>query len=255
MTTSRSDSGRQARTTKRDQRMSMQPILMTSEASNHFVCTHEPYSQEASPTTACATCAGYELFRQAIVEHVDSAWTLIYQTYSPLVFSWVLNHPCFWQTGEEAAYFVNRAFEKMWSALTPEKFDRAAGLPSLLKYLQICVHSVIIDAVRKANHHRRATSNSDDEFAAEDALQAVERILEEMWQAEMWERIRRRLSPREEQALFYRFFCGLKPRQICAWFPQEFATVDEIYITLQNVLNRLRRDQELKHYWAAWNAR
>lgn len=200
------------------------------------------------PTKTTEPCADYQLFRRAIVERVDEAWARIYQNYSPMVFGWVINHPCFWKTGEDADYFANRAFEKLWLALAPEKFDLFPDLSALLKYLQTCVHSVIIDHVRKVNRCVPTVSTGNEDLAADETVSAVERVLEEIWWAEVWERIRRRVSPREEKVLFYRFLCGLKPRQIYKQFPREFSSVDEIYNTLQNVLDRLRRDFELKQY-------
>jgi len=195
--------------------------------------------------------SNYQLFRQAIVEHRHEAWEQIYQNYSPLVFSWVINHPCFWKMGEDAAYFVNRAFEKMWLALTPDKFTHFHDVASLLKYLQLCVHSVVIDHARKLDQRTR-TLAFDADLALEpaDPVQAVERALEEMWWSEVWKRIRRRVSKREERLLYYRFIYDLKPRQICEQFPEDFADVNEVYCLLQNVLGRLRRDQELKLYFS-----
>ena len=59
-------------------------------------------------------------------------------------------HAAFPASGEEAQYFVNRAFDKLWTAMTPQKFERFPDLKSLLRYLQMCVHSAIIDHVRVA---------------------------------------------------------------------------------------------------------
>ena len=91
---------------------------------------------------------GYGLFQQAIVQRVAEAWEQIYQLYTPLVQKWVVRHPSFANTGEDVDYFVNRAFEKMWRALTPEKFANFPELKSLLAYLKMCVNSVIIDHLR-----------------------------------------------------------------------------------------------------------
>ena len=48
-------------------------------------------------------------------------------------------------SGEDVLYFVNCAFEKIWIALTPEKFSHFTQLASLLSYLKMCMHSVIVD--------------------------------------------------------------------------------------------------------------
>ena len=58
-------------------------------------------------------------------------------------------HAAYAASGEEADYFINRAFEKMWLALSPERFGGFPDLKSLLRYLQMCVHSAVYDVVRK----------------------------------------------------------------------------------------------------------
>ena len=74
----------------------------------------------------------FELFRRAILEHDQSAWETIHARYQSLVAGWVKQHPAFESSGEEVPYFVNRAFEKIWVALTPDKFGRFSDLSSLL---------------------------------------------------------------------------------------------------------------------------
>lgn len=59
----------------------------------------------------------FELFRRAILHRNSQAWEIIYTQYRPLVAGWVERHPTFPTSHEENEYFVNRAFEKMWTAL------------------------------------------------------------------------------------------------------------------------------------------
>ena len=102
----------------------------------------------------------YELFRRAIVERSEHAWELLYRQYQALVAGWVRRHEAYGHSGEEIHYFVNRAFEKMWSAVTPEKFANFQNLKSLLGYLATCVNSVLMDNARSAE--RRALEESED---------------------------------------------------------------------------------------------
>src|SRR6201993_3469950 len=91
-----------------------------------------------------------ELFRRAIVNRDDDAWACIYQQYAPLVLTWVTQHqsaaPVLGQDG--GAPLVNAAFAKFSQALTPAKMDNFDSLAAILKYLKMCVHSVIADEVR-----------------------------------------------------------------------------------------------------------
>ncbi len=182
----------------------------------------------------------YELFRRAIFDRSEAAWALIYHQYTPLVSGWIERHSGFARSGEDASYFLNRSFEKMWSAIQPEKFARFPDLKSLLRYLQLCVHSVIIDHVRT------------EEFVALEeptvVLAGVEvPIIDQLQQQAFWQQIQRRLSDeREQQLLYYRYALGLKPRQVCEHFPNEFPDINEVYSMTQNMLARLRRDEELR---------
>src|SRR3990172_5378860 len=65
----------------------------------------------------------FELFRRAIVDHNQHAWELVYTQYRSLMERWVQRHPSFEASGEEAQYFANCAFEKMWASLTPDRFE------------------------------------------------------------------------------------------------------------------------------------
>src|SRR5262245_34251742 len=100
----------------------------------------------------------FELFRQAIVEGDAAAWDLVYRQSESLVTGWVVRHTALEASGEAAPYFVNRAFEKMWAALTPEKFRDFPDLKFLLRYLQMCVHSVLMDHLRLAEQAAAVTS-------------------------------------------------------------------------------------------------
>src|SRR5688572_16981463 len=84
----------------------------------------------------------FELLRRAILEHNQDAWEMSYSQYRTLVSGWITRHPGFTDSGEESGYFVNAAFDKFWSAITPDKFALFADLRAVLRYLQMCVHSV-----------------------------------------------------------------------------------------------------------------
>jgi DNA-directed RNA polymerase specialized sigma24 family protein len=185
----------------------------------------------------------YELFRRAVVDEMQRAWDLIYSQYAPQVQRWVEHHASFASSGEDAHYFVNRAFEKMWSALNPEKFTRFPDLKSLLRYLQLCVHSVLIDHVRAKEHL------VVEEGSPIDLIDPGGAYLVEEDRQDFWRRVQQRLrNHREQQLLYYRFVLDIKPRDICKRFPQEFPHVEEVHTMTQNILARLRRDPDLRRF-------
>lgn len=190
----------------------------------------------------------FELFRRAIVDRTERAWELVYAQYRPLVAGWVDRHAAFPASGEETQYFINRAFEKMWGALTPDKFGRFPDLKSLLRYLQMCVHSVILDHVRMAE---RSTVGVETEvLTAEGRTESpvVEsQALDRVHRQEFWGEINARLHNEKERRVVYgSFILALKPRELCAQFQETFRDVNEVYRVKENVLARLRRDGELQ---------
>jgi hypothetical protein len=186
----------------------------------------------------------YELFRRAIQEGDQSVWENIYICYKLLVVGWVKKHPAFESSGEQVEYFVNGALGKLSTTLTRERFRGFSDLESVLRYLKMCVHSVIID------HHRRAEQLNPDDLdaafrkASTDPSPEDQAIDQSSRQA-LWDLITTRLHSEKERAVVYgSFVLALKPQELYDHFQGKFSGVDEIYRVKQNVLSRLRRDPE-----------
>jgi DNA-directed RNA polymerase specialized sigma24 family protein len=189
----------------------------------------------------------YELFRRAIVEHNQHAWTAIYAQYRLLVAGWIQRHPTFESSGEEADYFANRAFEKMWVSLTSARFENFSDLKSLLRYLQMCTHSVLVDHSRASGYE--AADVDDEGLAGEITVQGPtteDQAFDEVNQEGLWRWLEERLHDEKERRVMYgSFMLALKPRELYSQFPNAFADVDEVYRIKQNIIARLRRDPEL----------
>jgi hypothetical protein len=190
----------------------------------------------------------FELFRRAIREQDQSAWAIICLHYQPLVAGWVRQHSRFESSGEEVQYFVNGAFGKIAISLTPDKFSGFSDLGSLLRYLKMCVHSVIVDYFRFVEQERlydlesasqeRTLDSSPEEQATNQADRKI-----------LWDLIQLRLQDERERSVIYgSFVLALKPQELYDWLQNLFRDVDEIYRIKQNVLFRLRRDRELQRY-------
>lgn len=205
--------------------------------------TERFFNREAYDPAFC-----FELFRRAIVTGDQNAHERLYLQYQPLVASWVERHPNYHGTGEEVQYFVNRAFEKLWHALTPAKFGRFADLKSLLAYLKMCTHSALIDYSRT---HR--PSVIDEELSSEhlavglDTSQDLEEdAVRQAERAELWRLIDARIDGEKERAVIYgSFVLAMKPAELQTQYANLFVDVKDVYRTKQNIIDRLRRDQTL----------
>ena len=100
----------------------------------------------------------FEIFKRAVVERDDRAWEAIVNQYRGIVLAYVGQHSVAAVLREADDYWLNRAFQRFWSAVGPERFAAFPDLPALLKYLKLCVHSVLLDELRA----RRAAVSLDE---------------------------------------------------------------------------------------------
>jgi DNA-directed RNA polymerase specialized sigma24 family protein len=188
----------------------------------------------------------FELFRRAIREQDQSAWELICLQYQALVAGWVRQHSRFESSGEDIQYFVNGAFGKIAVSLTPEKFGGFSEIGSLLRYLKLCVHSVIMDHIRLTEQEPFAPLEDASEEGAQEPTpeeQAMDRSEQQM----LWDLINSRLQDEKERVAIYgSFVLALKPQELYELHRNLFSDVDEIYGVKQNMIARLRRDPEFR---------
>jgi hypothetical protein len=205
--------------------------------------TENYFHQQVNDSSYC-----FELFRRAIQESNQTAWEIVCIQYQPLVTGWVKKHRGFETTGEEVEYFVNGAFGKIAATLTPVRFDGFPNIGSLLRYLKMCVHSVIVDynrAVEQANLYplEDASEEASTEPATED--QALDRSHDQA----LWDWINAWLDDEKERRVIYGLFVlALKPQEVYEHFRTLFSEVDEIYRVKQNVIARLRRNPEFRKF-------
>jgi DNA-directed RNA polymerase specialized sigma24 family protein len=218
----------------------LQTASLQSLAENCAQQTQLFYHNAESDTRFC-----FELFRRALLEKCQEAWTFIYEVYSEQIVRWVHRHPGFSATGEPDDVFVNRALEKFWQAVSPERFANFPDLTHLLRYLQMCVHSVICDFMRSYDEAAQSVELSRAENSAggppvEDLVQARHQAMD------LWKRVCGCLRDQKEVLVAYdSFVLDLKPAEIHERYPLNFESVREVYRIKENVLERLRRDPGL----------
>ena len=203
----------------------------------------------------------YELFRRAFVYGNELAWNCLYQQYQDLVLSWIKRHSLYPGLGEEAEYFLNRAYEKMWQGIPAENFAKFPNLKSLLRYLQMCTNAVLVDFARwkeqahlwdRANQANQEEEERDPFATFVGATPPPERqIAKREMQELLWQKLQSLCnSEKEYKAIYGSFVLGLKPREVHDLYKEEFTDVRDVSRTKDNFLARVRRNDDFRQFLA-----
>ena len=189
-------------------------------------------------------CHCYELFRRCFQNRDQIAWHQILILFEQQVTRWVRSHRLFNGSGEEASYFVNRAFEKIWFAISPLRFEKFDNIKKILSYLKMCVGSAIVDHYRKEERSRLGIEKLKEQVATEETYQEMN-----LAEGELWHFITKLMKNKNECVVLYAsFMLGLKPKEILVEYSEKFGNINEIYQIKENILSRLRRSQELREF-------
>ena len=210
-------------------------------------CREETSQYLRGDSTGGAFC--FEIFRRAIREREERAWEAVFAQYRGMVLAWVHRHPA-WRTGrEEDAYWTNRAFERFWVAVTPERFATFPNIASLLRYLKLCTHSVLLDDARA---RRAASFQSLDDRGAGEAAETgdiAETTIGNLTGNDLWRVIEAELRDETERRVAYlSFVLGLKPRVIAEAHPELFGDVADVYRLKRSLLDRLQRNAAIRQF-------
>ena len=189
-----------------------------------------------------------ELFRRAIIRRDEIAWNYLYQQYAPLVLTWVTQHQSAvsLMNQDGGSSLVNAVFAKFAQALTPGKIANFETLAAILKYLKLCVHSVVADEMRtrQTRQHEDTLDSLEQEPVGEDL---AEHVVSTLSARDIWELIIGEVQSEEERILLYLAYVqGMKPGEICNQQPRYFPSVGDVYRTKRKVLDRLRRNHRLQ---------
>ncbi len=193
-----------------------------------------------------------KLFFLALAEQNQRAWEAICDQFCAMVEGWVRRYSSFYQTGEDALFFVNEAFSRLWQYASPLAQDgKFQKLSEYLQYLKRCVWTAIEDYARKLGQDALwqqasldvtnvgldspSLSNSTERSLI---IDQVLRVLEEITQGDERERLV------AEETWIY----GSSPRAIQASYPHHFAVVSEVSQIKRNILRRMQRHPKLKNW-------
>ncbi len=216
--------------------MVLEPIpAVMSESALAEHCKREINNYRQGKTSDERYCL--ELLRRATLQRDQSAWECLQQVFDEIMRSWLRCHP-----RREAAYrldseenYVARAFERFWQATTQNQKLEFGTIAAALRYLRASLNGAVLDTLRDYSRHREvafpAPGFPGEPFLEEDVDSDV-----------MWEILKKMLhDPREQRVAYLLFHCGLKPREIIRFCPQEFSDVQAIYCLRRSIIEQLRR--------------
>jgi hypothetical protein len=185
--------------------------------------------------------AGLELFRRAMVDNDPAAWQAVMDVYRALLVAHAGRRVVRGLVIEDDGFCVDRAFQRFWQASRNGRLRGFEDLASILKYLKMCLGSVLLDEAR--SRRRQSCASIDDvppesSISGDPAAQVIGRIVGR----DLWASIDAELNdPHERLVAHLSFVDGLTPREILARHPEKFHDVFDLYRTKRNMIERLRR--------------
>jgi hypothetical protein len=176
-----------------------------------------------------------ELLRRAIVQEDEEAWAGVQHCFSGQVRGWLRCHPksdfaCRLESEEN---YVAQTFKRFWQATALTRHVEFITLAAAMQYLHASLNGVILNTLRtyaRPGEVMLHETGKAGELQAEDTIES----------SEVWEALQTMLSDEREKRLAYLLFhCGLKPREIICFCPQEWSDVREIYRLRRNIMARL----------------
>ncbi|HET8840105.1 MAG TPA: hypothetical protein VFN35_01500, partial [Ktedonobacteraceae bacterium] len=182
-----------------------------------------------------------ELFQRALTQRNDEAWSLLVERFQGLVLAWVRNH-----SRREIAYryhnpeyYVALAFERFWQATTRNQSLSFTSLEAALSYLKASLNGAILDTLR-------SYARPEVPLPEPGHLHPIELTSEDStYEHDLWDVIKNLIpTPREQRIAYLLFHCGLKPREIVQFCPNEFPDVREVHRLRRNIVERLLRQAD-----------
>jgi hypothetical protein len=188
-----------------------------------------------------------ELLRRALVEQDEAAWSIVYTQWQESVRRWFRAHAncsAALRYDDEQTY-IDDTFKRFWQSVKAQQLE-LSSLAGMLRYLRLCLNSVIIDTLRayaRKQLQPLPEPDSPDDPGAEDSYH----------ESEWWSVIESVLADQRERRVIYLLYhCGLKAKEIMLRCPGEFANEHEIYRLRRNGLDRLKRNSNKLIHKLGW---
>ncbi len=185
----------------------------------------------------CDERYGLELLRRATLESDPEAWEWVQYCFRDVARGWLRRHPSrdAARRLESEENYIALTFARFWQATSQTQKIEFKTMAAALQYLRASLHGAILDTLRAYARPKEVSlpePGALGEPYGEDQADSKE----------VWEVLQKLLSDRRERRLAYLlYYCGLKPREIVHFCPQEWSNVQEIYRLRHNIVDRLLR--------------
>jgi hypothetical protein len=193
----------------------------------------------------CTDEYGLELLHRATFQDNQEAWTWVQHCFGGMVRGWLRRHPqrevaCRLESEEN---YVAQTFERFWQATAFNQQVEFSTLAAALQYLRVSLNGVILDMLRAYTRPREVPLPGPGEPG--------EPLVEDNTEnGEVWESLQLLLTnPREQRVAYFLFHCGLKPREMIRYCPQEWSDVQEIYRLRRTIMERILRNADHLRWW------
>lgn len=205
-------------------------------------CRQESQRSRDQETGFC-----FELFRRALDDRDEIAWTALKEQYEGLIRSWVYHAAALSIPSQTVEELVQDALTRFWRTLgqqsshLEERFNHVGGL---LNYLQRCAVASCLDWQRQQQRHSKfqedfATTYQWVDSANPSVLDHLEKK-ELLQRIQMW--IQQEVHDEQERLILYLSYeQNLKPDAIAQHHPEQFTTAQEVRRIKERILKRARR--------------
>lgn len=192
----------------------------------------------------------FELFRRAVEEQEQDAWSALNEQYRNLVIRWLADgSPVL--THEQVEEIAPETWSKFWRAQinadTPMS-ERFAHVGAVLKYLKQCTFSVVREYERRLWRRERIRQRLEVDGRVTTTL-SEEELLTRIDRERLLQQVRQWVEtyvtdPQELRVLSLSYEQGLTPAEIAGQYPQEFTDAHMVRRLKERILKRARRAME-----------
>jgi DNA-directed RNA polymerase specialized sigma24 family protein len=198
--------------------------------------------RQRGPGAGSSACM--ELFRRAVVQRDEQAWSAIYDLYRALVQSWLreIHYDL-----KEPDVVVHEAFARFACAFTAEKLARSESLGAVFSYLKRCTTSAALDEQRRLRPAASLEALLEEPGYANEAIVSdcaddpADQVIACLSAQGIWQMLQQTLKARE-QALLALLCQGMTPIEIYRRYPHAYPSVGAIYQMQRALRRRFNRD-------------